>query len=249
MADHEKAGRHPRSRPEFLPPPTELPLRHCKHKDNEGQDSGVVSESRCLLDLLAGQPHGNELAKNKQHFILATADAVEEEHRRRGYVDLRERARMVPGVPIVYVKRSVMILEEMSGTSEGVRRRDEKEKLKDGLAGSRKRKRGEDGVGEEEDTDLSQFDHDTGLARRGMQKVKGPNPLSVRKKKVKPSQNEKEPKDNVQKDQGSWKPTRRGKRRTKRKTAVEHEGTNVPDIGDGPVKARAAHANSQEVVA
>jgi len=225
MADHEKAGGHPRSRPQFLPPPTELPLRHCKHKDGEGQDLGVVSEARCLLDLLAGQPHGNELAKNKQHFILATADAAEEEYRRRGHVDVRETARLIPGVPIVYVKRSVMILEEMSGTSAGVRRKDERDKFKEGLVGSRKRKRGEAEEDEEEGINLTQADQDTGPTRRGPPKIKAPNPLSVRKKKTKPSQHDEKPKDDVQNEDGSSKPARRGKRGTKKKTTADEHGS------------------------
>ncbi|KIV86918.1 hypothetical protein PV11_02494 [Exophiala sideris] len=189
MADFEKdPNKHPRQkRPDFLPPPTEVPLRHCKHKNEAGEEI-ELDEARCLLDLLAGQPHGNEQAKNKQHYILASADAEDNERRRRGYIDVRERARMIPGVPIVYVKRSVMILEELSGASEGVRRRGEKDKFSEGLIGlDRKRKRG-DGEGDSEDEDLALEDGNTGAKVRGATRAKGPNPLSVRKKKVKTTQ-------------------------------------------------------------
>lgn len=178
--DGERQGRSRiPPRPEFLPPPTELPLRHCKHKDASGTDLGVISESHCLLDLLAGQPHGNELAKNKQHYILATADADEKESRSRGFIDVRDRARLIPGVPIVYVKRSVMILEELSGVSERVRRHGEREKFGSGLVGV-KRKR-DDEEDEEEDDDEQQ---PQGPKIRGARRAKGPNPLSVKKKKV-----------------------------------------------------------------
>ena len=189
MADFEKdPNKHPRQkRPDFLPPPTEVPLRHCKHKNEEGEEV-EFDEARCLLDLLAGQPHGNEQAKNKQHYILASADAEDNERRRRGYIDVRERARMIPGVPIVYVKRSVMILEELSGASEAVRRRGEKDKFSEGLIGlDRKRKRGE-GDGDSEDEDLALEDGNTGPKVRGAVRAKGPNPLSVKKKKVKTMQ-------------------------------------------------------------
>src|SRR4051794_31810437 len=100
------------TRPEFLPPPTEVPLRYCKHNDEETP----LPEVDCLIDLLAGQPRGNEHLKNKQHFVLATAEPTDEEKRKMGrsFVDVREAARNVPGVPIVYVKRSVMVLEELS---------------------------------------------------------------------------------------------------------------------------------------
>lgn len=174
-------------RPEFLPRPTEVPLRHCKHKNDEGEDVGEVGEARCLLDLLAGQPHGNEQAKNKQHYVLATADAEERERNSRGFVDVRERARSIPGVPIVYVKRSVMILEELSGVSESVRRKGEKDKFSHGLLGlgDRKRKRA-DGDSDDDDDELSAGRGEAGGPKlRGAKKVKGANPLSIMKKKLK----------------------------------------------------------------
>ncbi len=186
--EHEKAtGGKGRRRPDCLPPPTELPLRYCKHKSDGGEDLGVVEEWRCLLDLLAGQPKGNEQAKNKQHYILATADAPEQEQeqKRRDHIEVRERARLIPGVPIVYVKRSVMILEELSAASERLRLGAEKEKFREGLISSdRKRKRGD----EEEDEvlrELMEDEPDETSHRRVQHRAKGPNPMSVRKKKVK----------------------------------------------------------------
>ena len=200
-------------RPEWLPPPTEVPLRHCKHKNDEGEEVGIVSEARCLLDLLAGQPHGNEHAKNKQHYILATADADEREARSKAFIDVRERARLIPGVPIVYVKRSVMILEEMSGVSERSIRKVEKEKFGEGLVGlaDRKRKRGGSEEGEEEDVLLRD---ESGPKIRGMSRAKGPNPLSVKKKKVKvsPSKDDHDASPAVG-EVSRKKPTRRGGKR------------------------------------
>jgi U3 small nucleolar RNA-associated protein 23 len=178
---------HHGGRPEWLPPPTELPLRYCKHNDEEG----AVEEWRCLVDLVAGQPRGNEQARNKSHFILAAADAGEEEQRRKGFVEVRERARMVPGVPVVYVKRSVMVLEELSAASEGARRGVERGKFREGIVGKgvgdRKRKRGE-GEGEDGDgEEVKDVNLDGGRAAM-IKKVKAkglkqPNPLSVPKKK------------------------------------------------------------------
>jgi U3 small nucleolar RNA-associated protein 23 len=217
-------GQRGPGRPEFLPPPTELPLRHCKHKDDEGQELGVVSEARCLLDLLAGQPHGNEHAKNKQHYILATADADEREARSKGFIDVRERARMIPGVPIVYVKRSVMILEELSGASERTLRKAEKDKFGEGLVGlsDRKRKRGQDDDGDEADGDelLPTDERYDGPKIRGLKRAKGPNPLSVKKKKVKSREAEGNSGDALagRADAPRKKPTRRaGKRGAMRK--------------------------------
>jgi len=194
MADFEKekeklkaSGGKPRGRPEFLPPPLEAPMRYCKHKNNEGEELGVIGESRCLLDLLAGQPHGNEMAKNKQHYILATAEPDEREVKRKGYFDVRERARMIPGVPVVYVKRSVMILEPLSRVSEKTKTRAEVAKFSEGLVDTRKRKRGEgaDGEGSSDEEEPDEHAPAQGVKSRGMKRAKGPNPLSVKKKKKK----------------------------------------------------------------
>src|SRR5699024_11198772 len=54
-------------RPMHLPPPTTLPLRHCSHNE----DSTPIDESSCLLSLVSPNP---ELKRNKEHYILATAD-------------------------------------------------------------------------------------------------------------------------------------------------------------------------------
>jgi U3 small nucleolar RNA-associated protein 23 len=192
---------HTSKRPDFLPPPTDLPLRHCSHAEvGEGE---VLPEEDCLLDLLSGGVTGNQQPKNKQHFVLATADPLpvkNDPSGRSGKVrrpmsasagqEIRAYAREIPGVPIIYVRRSVMILEELSGTSLGVRRREEKDKFREGLIemGSRKRKRDE----EAEDEGRNKEDGDAGEAdaiqpkKKKTKKVKGPNPLSVLKKKPKP---------------------------------------------------------------
>ena len=147
------SGRGRDGRPAYLPPPTEIPLRYCKHKDEEGQERTAIPESECLLELISGGAKGNEQRKNKNHYILATADFGEgikddkerqtaetqrRKRRRTGHAeeDIRNYARMIPGVPIIYVKRSVMVLEEPSVASERSIRGVEKEKFKDGIGGA-----------------------------------------------------------------------------------------------------------------
>ena len=217
--EHERAtGGKGKRRPDFLPPPTDLPLRYCKHKNDDGEDLGVVEEWRCLLDLLAGQPKGNEQAKNKQHYILATADASEQEQRRiNDHVEVRERARLIPGVPIVYVKRSVMILEELSAASERLRLGEEKEKFREGLISTdRKRKRGDEG--EEEFVEGLMGEEEQDAPRRRAHRAKGPNPLSVRKKKVKEPQEDLVEKTHAE-DEVQSKSARRRKRGKKKSIA------------------------------
>lgn len=171
-------------RPHHLPPPTTLPLRHCSHNG----DSEPIDEIECLLSLLSPSA---DAKKNKEHYILATADPLikkndkndqqrkrkrederEEERALRRSRALRVHARSIPGVPIIYVKRSVMVLEPMSTPSETVRDGVEKDKFRAGLdvePSLGKRKREGEGEGEKK--------------KPGFKKVKGPNPLSVKKPK------------------------------------------------------------------
>lgn len=172
-------------RPDFLPPPTTLPLRHCSHNE----DSTPIDETSCLLSLLSPL---SDVKRNKEHYILATADppapksksATQQEtgkKRKRDADDglqalkraqaLRRGARSIPGVPIVYVKRSVMILEPMSAPSEGIREGVEEDKLRTGLTDQSVQKSGGPDSGEKK------------KKKREPKKAKGPNPLSVKKPK------------------------------------------------------------------
>lgn len=172
-------------RPTHLPPPTELPLRHCSHNE----DSTPIDESACLLSLFSPSPDSK---KNREHYILATADppspekvaasAASESRKRKRELEedaeeamrkakaLRVAARAVPGVPVVYVKRSVMVLEPMSEPSVDVREGVERGKFRAGIeekGGLGKRKR----------------DNEDGKRKGGVKKAKGPNPLSMKKPK------------------------------------------------------------------
>jgi U3 small nucleolar RNA-associated protein 23 len=174
-------------RPNHLPPPTVLPLRHCSHNE----DSSPIDEASCLLSLFS--PSANpDSKKNKEHYILAAADPPspekvaasatgDQKKRNRDVAEakdalrraktLRIGARSVPGVPVVYVKRSVMVLEPMSSPSEHVREGFEEGKFRAGIEGDSslgKRKRS---------------DEDGKNRKGGVKKAKGPNPLSVKKSK------------------------------------------------------------------
>jgi U3 small nucleolar RNA-associated protein 23 len=147
--------------------------------------------------------------RNKEHYILATAEPLPLDHgaqhdanesnnnprkRKRAEEALQEEmnqkanalrtgARSVPGVPIIYVKRSVMILEPLSLSSERVRLGVEKSKFKMGVEAALsvvsglKRKRGE-----------GQDEEDHVVKDRGPKKAKAPNPLSMKKPKSREKQ-------------------------------------------------------------
>lgn len=116
---------------------------------------------------------------NKHRYVVASQEQA-----------VRRRMRDVVGVPLVYLKRSVMILEPMAQATEKARDKEERDKVRAGLKGGRgglKRKREED---EERDAGMGRLQGDAngkmGAETPQMKKlkgVKGPNPLSVKKPK------------------------------------------------------------------
>ncbi|KAK5085701.1 hypothetical protein LTR05_004989 [Lithohypha guttulata] len=222
------SGKGRDGRPAYLPPPMDVPLRYCKHKDDEGQERGVIPEAECLIDLLSGQVKGNQQPKNKNHFVLAAADwdegikdqkqrekleAERRKRRRQGNqdVDVRDRARTIAGVPIIYVKRSVMVLEEPSAATDRAIRGVEKDKFKDGIGGAaRGVKRGREDDDSDQDTN-----NDDGSKNRGVKRARGPNPMSVKKKQPK-DQKQPAPPATAQENQDPSQQTAKRKRRGKR---------------------------------
>ncbi|CAG8324557.1 unnamed protein product [Penicillium salamii] len=217
-------------RPLFLPPPTELPLRHCSHN----ADSTPIDEIECLLSLLSPS---SDVKKNKEHYILATAEPIlrktnpnepkrkwkteddrkEEEAMRRSKT-LRSSARSIPGVPIIYVKRSVMVLEPMSNPSEMVRDGHERGKFRAGLdvdpsLGKRKRD-GEDDDEEESDEEPK---------KKRTPKVKQPNPLSMKKAKKRPDTAAPKKKEAPAKPEGDDEAASKPKRKRRHNKGVHWE--------------------------
>jgi U3 small nucleolar RNA-associated protein 23 len=117
---------------------------------------------------------------NKHRYVVATNDP-----------EVRAFMRRIPGVPLVYVNRSVMILEPMTAATEDLREREEKAKFKAGLKGRRgvdagqKRKRDDEEGAQEQGASIAE--QSTGDARPQKKKrakgPKGPNPLSIKKSK------------------------------------------------------------------
>ncbi|ODM15270.1 hypothetical protein SI65_09211 [Aspergillus cristatus] len=254
-------------RPDHLPPPTVVPLRHCSHNE----DDTPIDENDCLLSLFSPSPDSNS-KKNKEHYILATADpqspekvvaSTQGDHKKKKRAEmdaveavrksraLRAQTRAIPGVPIVYVKRSVMVLEPMSVQSEGVRDGFEQGKFRVGLGEESslgKRKRDGEGGGEGE------------AKKKKNKKVKGPNPLSVKKPKKREqpaAQGKKHEQKPVQKpkeseggdapeqkegDSSAPKPKRRRRHHSKKEG-----GGDGGDGGDGAEPSNDGPADSMDV--
>ncbi|KAK4499421.1 hypothetical protein PRZ48_009935 [Zasmidium cellare] len=147
--------------------------RRCGHHELEEP----LSARECIESVV--DPKGS--GTNRHRYVVAAQEA-----------EVRARMREVAGVPLVYIARSVMILEPMSGKSESVREGEEKAKVRAGLKG---RRGGAvlSGVGEKRKREEKEDDHEQGeqegdqseqpAKKRKAKGPKGPNPLSVKKAK------------------------------------------------------------------
>ncbi|KAL3662643.1 hypothetical protein V7S43_012490 [Phytophthora oleae] len=101
-------------------------------------------------------------AKNERKFVVCTQE-----------VELRKALRLVPGVPLMYLNRSVLVFEEISRATLAIVRQEEKANMAK-LDVNEKRKleqmqEGESGENHEEQQRLQK------------KRAKGPNPLSMKK--------------------------------------------------------------------
>ena len=149
--------------------------RRCNHHLLEQP----LSTLECISSVL--DPKGSQT--NKHRYVVASQEE-----------EVRRYCRAVRGVPLVYVKRSVMVMEPMAESSLGAREGFERGKFRSGIRGKgtgvgEKRKRGEDesaeGEGGEADRDSligeeAQVD-EIPAKKKKVRGPKGPNPLSVKK--------------------------------------------------------------------
>jgi len=139
--------------------------RRCGHLPADYPEP--LSAKECMTSVV--DPKGTK--HNKHRYVVASQD-----------IEVRRSMRQVMGVPLVYINRSVMIMEPMAEATENLRDREEKGKFRDGLKGrasgsvgmKRKRDDGEE-EGEEEAKEAKK--------KKVYGQPKGPNPLSVKKTK------------------------------------------------------------------
>ena len=154
--------------------------RRCNHHTLEQP----LSTLECYKDVIDPKSSGT----NKNRYAVASQDE-----------EVRRWCRGVRGVPMVYVKRSVMVMEPMAEGSLGVREGVERGKLKEGLRArgrggvllGEKRKREDVEAEEGSRLKVSGPDGDTHGPpdkKRKIRGPKGPNPLSVKKPKKKNAQ-------------------------------------------------------------
>ncbi|CAK7890709.1 rRNA-processing protein Utp23p [[Candida] anglica] len=136
--------------------------RRCNHQPSSPEEPAACIESIVAID-----------GENKHRYIVAS-----QEH------ELRKTLRKIPGVPLIFMNRSVMVMEPLSYASAKFSENFESKKLTQGLNNTKKVKPNNQSI----DKPLIQVTTEGAKKRKG---PKAPNPLSMKKKKVEPSTNNK----------------------------------------------------------
>lgn len=126
--------------------------RRCGH-----MPSDAVSPKECIQSVV------NINGKNKHRYVVACQD-----------VEIRRLLRKVPGVPLLHISRSVMIMEPLSDASAKVSQREEEAKLFKGLNDPKY-------AGMKDESE--ETEKDAPPAKKRKIGPKQPNPLSMKKKK------------------------------------------------------------------
>ncbi|ODV85514.1 hypothetical protein CANARDRAFT_28305 [[Candida] arabinofermentans NRRL YB-2248] len=177
--------------------------RRCGHKD-------TLSSRDCIKSIVSIN------GENKHRYCIVTQDE-----------DLRRDLRKIPGVPLVYMNRSVMIMEPLSNASAKVVQMVEARKLTGGLndpkyAGRLHVDEQQSLPGTSEKENETNNDQTKSKKRKG---PKGPNPLSMKKK-----QTEKESQDS--KNEQSSEPAKKKRRRSHKKSTDQGEQSESNGGGD-----------------
>ncbi|KAK1449845.1 hypothetical protein CMEL01_07181 [Colletotrichum melonis] len=149
-----------------------LERRRCGHLPEDYPEP--LSTMECMKAVV--DPKSNLV--NKHRYCVASQSG-----------DVRRMLREIPGVPQIYIKRSVMILEPMATESVAIRTKEEKSKFRDGLVRpERKRKREEEDEDDDDESEKEGKSGGGGVAQEQKKKDKkrgrkGPNPLAVKKAK------------------------------------------------------------------
>ena len=143
----------------------------------------LLEQPLSTLECLSSVVDPKSSSVNKFNYVVASQDD-----------NVRAKMRSIPGVPLIYIKRSIMVLEPMAGASSDVRTREERTKFKSGVvrtngrgSGVLGKRRREEDEGEKEE---ERGGTGVGVGRDELERKrrnkgpKGPNPLSMKKPKV-----------------------------------------------------------------
>lgn len=153
--------------------------RFCGHHPQDHPEP--LDAGECISSVVDGKNSG----RNKHRYVVATQD-----------IELRRELRAIPGVPLIYINKGVMIMEPMASASTEERTKEERTKFRAELKTNPvKRKRADDeeepkgsattdGASEAQvSAQASGEERPQKKKKKNYGKARGPNPLAVKKKK------------------------------------------------------------------
>ena len=183
--------RHLYTLSEVPPPQKEALITLAKTFERRRCNHHTLEVPLSTLECLCSVVDPKDSHTNKNRYVVASQEDV-----------VRRKLREITGVPLVYVKRSVMVMEPMAEGSVGVREGVERGKFRAGLKGRNpsgvKRKRDPEDEAEtgkvagsgDAPSRGGEEDLERVVKKRKARGPKGPNPLSVKKPKKEKSQPE-----------------------------------------------------------
>ncbi|RFU35230.1 hypothetical protein B7463_g1113, partial [Scytalidium lignicola] len=188
--------------------------RRCGHRPD------THPEPLSTLECLSSVVDPKDSKTNKNRYVVASQEQ-----------EVRRFMRGVAGLPLVYINRSVMIMEPMADATASIRARGERAKFREGLRGSgsagMKRKREEEG-GENKSGENGSIEEEKKKNKAAKRGPKGPNPLASKKDDAAAIEN------NTQTD-GSEPGTKRKRRR--KHGGGTNAGTSAEGDGGGEEQA------------
>ncbi len=147
----------------------EYERRRCNHQD--------LDEPLSTLECLSSVVDAKGNSTNKHRYVVASNDS-----------SVRAHMRHIAGVPLIYISKSVVLMEPMANVSEVQREREEKSKFKQGLKAQRTpgmaQKRKHTDVQGNGDSNAGETAGDAQPPKKTRRYgPKEPNPLSVKKAK------------------------------------------------------------------
>ncbi|KAF4952071.1 hypothetical protein FSARC_12736 [Fusarium sarcochroum] len=193
-----------------------LERRRCGHHPDDYPEP--LSTQECLRSVVDPK----DTHQNKHRYVVASQEQ-----------EVRKMLRGIRGVPLIYIKRSVMILEPMADESVQVRAKEERGKFRADLKnalGKRKREEGDD------DDNKADKKNDAPTDEKKKKKKghgpKGPNPLAVQKSK-KPTTERQEPQKQDASEMQDTPQEGTGKRKRRRRTKVSTTTTDQGEADGG----------------
>jgi U3 small nucleolar RNA-associated protein 23 len=144
-----------------------LERRRCGHHPDDYPEP--LSTQECLRSVVDPK----DTLQNKHRYVVASQDQ-----------EVRKMLRGIKGVPLIYIKRSVMILEPMADESVQVRAKEERSKFRAEIKNALGKRKRED-ADDDEKADKKTGDNSEEQKRKKKKGhgPKGPNPLAVQKPK------------------------------------------------------------------